>query len=242
MLRVMTEDAPPASTKQQEKAVSGVAPPPDGSQLRFKRYKDLEYSPLFPSVRRSPFLDGTHAGDYGFDPLEFVKSDKDLFDMMEAEVRHCRLAMLCAAGWPMSELKAPDWLLAEGGRAPSVLNGHFFNSPAILATLAAFAAFASLELRAISTPKKETLYGHVHAQDYAEIEDEWPWGVAGDVTFDPLGLYGIVGKDAVGRKVMRDLELSHGRVAMLATLSYVILELATGAPVVDITPFLFANF
>ena len=44
-------------------------------------------------------LDGSLAGDVGFDPLGFSKSTKTLFWMREAEVKHGRLAMLAAVGW-----------------------------------------------------------------------------------------------------------------------------------------------
>ena len=44
-------------------------------------------------------LDGTLAGDVGFDPLGFSKSAKTLYWMREAEVKHGRLAMLAAVGW-----------------------------------------------------------------------------------------------------------------------------------------------
>ncbi len=51
--------------------------------------------------------------------------------MREAETKHGRLAMLAAAGWPLSELWHKeigkvfnlDSILAEGDRAPSLLNG-----------------------------------------------------------------------------------------------------------------------
>ena len=44
-------------------------------------------------------LDGTLAGDVGFDPIGFAKSTKTLYWMREAEVKHGRLAMLAAVGW-----------------------------------------------------------------------------------------------------------------------------------------------
>lgn len=51
--------------------------------------------------------------------------------MREAETKHGRLAMLAAAGWPISELWHKeiakvfnlDSILADGDRAPSLLNG-----------------------------------------------------------------------------------------------------------------------
>ncbi|KAJ8610614.1 hypothetical protein CTAYLR_007167 [Chrysophaeum taylorii] len=211
-------------------------------RLRFKRYAGMDRSALSSALKRPALLDGSHAGDYGFDPAGFATSNEELYGLMESEVRHCRLAMLCAAGWPMSELRGDDLLLASNGRAPSLLNGHLLDSPTFIFVLGFFALFALQEIRVLGTPKKTTLYGYIHSQDYAPIADEWPWGVAGDWDFDPLGLYGLVGNDAVGRKVLRDLELSHGRIAMLAVLAYVILEVTTQKAVVDLFPFLFANF
>ncbi len=82
----------------------------------------------------------------------------------------------------------------------------------------------------------------MHKKDLEGLGEEWPWGVAGDEDFDPLGLYGLLGNDAVGRFTMRELELNHGRVAMLAVLAYVMLESVTHVPVVQLTPFLFGKW
>lgn len=242
VVSVLTESAEEQAVAVETPALEQAAPAP--GKLRFKRYAGVDYSVLIPQLKRPEVLDGSHAGDFGFDPLGFAKSPEELYNLMESEVRHCRLAMLCAAGWPMSELRPAfdGVLLADGGRAPSVLNGHFFDSPSLLAVLAFFAEVGNREIQAIRTSKKSTLYGHIHSLDYAPIAEEWPWGVPGDLSFDPFGLYGLCGKDAIGRKVMRDLEINHGRVAMLAVLGYVVLERATGKAVVDLTPWLFANF
>mmetsp|Transcript_25833 Transcript_25833/g.79490 ORF Transcript_25833/g.79490 Transcript_25833/m.79490 type:complete len:290 (-) Transcript_25833:392-1261(-) len=232
----LKEEEPPAIIEQKVT---------EKGAINFKKYADLEYSVwIFPELPRPPLLDGTHAGDRGFDPLGIVQDKKDLFNMMEAEVRHARLAMLCAAGWPLSELHPwfGGWFLASNGRAPSVLNGHFFDSPTFAVVLGFFAVLALREKDNLTRPKRQTLYGHVHAADYAAIEEEWPYGVPGDENFDPLGLYGLLGNDALGRFVLRDLELAHGRVAMLAVLAYVLLEATTHTPVVKLTPFLFNNF
>eukprot|EP00548_Thalassiothrix_antarctica_P009779 CAMPEP_0194158874 /NCGR_PEP_ID=MMETSP0152-20130528/77518_1 /TAXON_ID=1049557 /ORGANISM="Thalassiothrix antarctica, Strain L6-D1" /LENGTH=217 /DNA_ID=CAMNT_0038868379 /DNA_START=140 /DNA_END=790 /DNA_ORIENTATION=- len=43
-------------------------------------------------------LDGSMAGDVGFDPLGFAKTEVDLSTYREAEIKHARLAMLAAAG------------------------------------------------------------------------------------------------------------------------------------------------
>jgi hypothetical protein len=76
-------------------------------------------------------LDGSFAGDVGFDPLGFSNSKESLYRMREAEIKHSRLAMLAVTGWPLSELwhnglaKAVgmDSLLMSENRAPSILNG-----------------------------------------------------------------------------------------------------------------------
>merc|ERR1719163_1677084 len=92
--------------------------------------------------------------DYGFDPLGFAKVTYPALglpvndiertnNLRDAELRHGRLAMLAAAGWPIAELLnptlskmlgAPD-LLVSDGRTPSLLNGGLVqgSTPAFLA-------------------------------------------------------------------------------------------------------------
>jgi len=233
----------------------------DPGSLVFHRRTDQNYAEVYeqmenyfpgvcPELPRPALLDGSHAGDYGFDPAGFCTTPEELYNQMEAEVRHCRLAMLCAAGWPMAELNS-EWFdgyfLADGGRAPTILNGGLITDIAfpplpLLGTLALFALFGSREVKTLSTLKCQTLYGNVHKKDLEGLGQAWPWGVAGDEDFDPLGLYGLLGNDAVGRFTMRELELNHGRVAMLGVLGYVVVESVTHVPVVQLTPFLFGKW
>merc|ERR1719359_2378344 len=44
------------------------------------------------------------AGDAGFDPLGFSKDKESLLKYRSAEIKHARLAMLAAAGWPLGEV------------------------------------------------------------------------------------------------------------------------------------------
>merc|ERR1719164_318814 len=67
--------------------------------------------------------DKTLAGDMNFDPLMISDSPEKLAWYREAEVKHARLAMLAAFGWPVSELTNFGGLLRGDGRAPSLLNG-----------------------------------------------------------------------------------------------------------------------
>jgi light-harvesting complex I chlorophyll a/b binding protein 1 len=55
-------------------------------------------------------LDGSMAGDVGFDPLGLSTIDEvgiDLYWLREAEIKHCRLAMLAVAGILQVEIFGP---------------------------------------------------------------------------------------------------------------------------------------
>lgn len=189
-----------------------------------------------PFLKRPSKLDGTHAGDFGFDPLGLTE-EWDLYTMQEAELRHARLAMLAVVGWPMSELVAPSWMLQENGCAPSVLNG--FNNPiSFLAVVAAFAAFGWFEVKTALRKTDDTTLGKIHHDDMSEI---WKYGVAGDYDFDPLGWYSSIGNDAYARKGLREVEISHGRSAMLGITAFATWEFLTGHPIVENSMFFHPN-
>ncbi len=56
-----------------------------------------EMSASVPFLKRPAALDGSMVGDVGFDPLGF-SSIGDIKFLQEAEIKHCRIAMLAAAG------------------------------------------------------------------------------------------------------------------------------------------------
>lgn len=200
----------------------------------------------FPMLLSPAGLDGTYAGDVGFDPLGFTGGNKEgAVRMREAEVKHARLAMLAAAGWPMSELwhkeiadaLGLDSILAEADKAPSVLNGGLSNTWVIATGVISLVVGGLLELRTFAEKEKE---GYM----------------PGDMGFDPLGLHGIRGsfgldkvmetktpeeKAAEARKDMELCEIKHGRLAMLAITGYAAQEFVTGIPVVQQTPFFFGD-
>jgi len=57
--------------------------------------------------------------------------------------------------------------------------------------------------------------------------------VAGDYNFDPLNWYASCGDDFKGRKGLRDVEVSHGRAAMLGITYFAAWEALTGNPIVE---------
>ena len=65
--------------------------------------------------------DQTLAGDMSFDPLMISDTPEQLAWYREAEVKHARLAMLAAFGWPISEITNFGGLLQNDGRAPALL-------------------------------------------------------------------------------------------------------------------------
>ena len=217
-------------------------------------------------LKTSPaYLDGSMAGDFGFDPWGLValanptaKTDgfartaaardskmrsmtadeqkQNLMWMRESELKHGRLAMLAAAGWPLSELSSTDFLkeLGTNGRAPSLFNGHLLDFLPVL--LVVFGPIAFLE-----------------SQNKNVIE--------GDYGFDPLGLageqrpYGAFPFDAfLGSKTpidglpnlkdmeaMKLAEIKNGRLAMMAITGMAVQEFLWGSPVVAQTPFFFGR-
>merc|ERR1712224_849873 len=89
-------------------------------------------SQALPFAPRPKLLDGTMAGDVGFDPFGFAGETKEkLIYMREAEIKHSRLAMLAVVGWPLAELWDKPLadsigfpsLLTSTGESPSLLNG-----------------------------------------------------------------------------------------------------------------------
>mmetsp|Transcript_25451 Transcript_25451/g.24340 ORF Transcript_25451/g.24340 Transcript_25451/m.24340 type:complete len:289 (-) Transcript_25451:12-878(-) len=193
-------------------------------------------------------LDGSLACDLGFDPLGIVKNQKQLFFLREAEIKHARIAMLAAIGWPASELYhytiaeffgGMD-LLAEGDKAPSVLNGGLDNFFILLGLGSFFAVGSVLEFEYMKRKKEipESL-----ANFYDMWQDENGWDVPGNYDFDPFRLRDSICGEKTGRKkIVQSLEMINGRLAMLATLGFAVQEVVTGLPVIDETPGFFYPF
>jgi len=191
------------------------------SQLDWGR----KYSKAIPGLEINPIFDGSMAGDVGFDPLGFVKTKEDLMRLREAEVKHGRLAMLAAAGWPVSELfdrKIASLLgLPEvvdfANRAPSLLNGGL-EKISLAYWASVFAIGAVVE------------YQNNKAANSKDNEGYFP----GNIGFDPLNLYP---KDPEGQKDAQLKEIKNGRLAMIAVLAYTAQEFVSQTGVIgDVIP------
>merc|ERR1711939_508973 len=127
--------------------------------------------------------------------------------MGEAEVKHARLAMLAAFGWPVSEVTNFGNLLNGDGRAPSLLNGGLGNVNGLY-----WAAVVGLAVY---------WEGQGLDKQFGKKDDYLP----GMLGFDPLGM------DSQG---MRNAEITNGRVAMIAITAFALEEAITKAPIFPI--------
>jgi len=113
----------------------------------------VEMSASLPFLSRPALLDGSLPGDRGFDPFNFSSDASALQWQRKAEIKHARLAMLAAVGWPIAELLHKniasvlglDQLLASQDRVPSILNGDLSHVP-IPFWIATIAVAASIEI------------------------------------------------------------------------------------------------
>lgn len=212
---VVEEASTPAEKDGDDAEVFKTA---SGAKLPFQP----KMSQAIPFLENPPHLDGTMVGDRGLDPFNFG-ADGRLGRMREAEIKHARLAMLAAAGWPISEkLDTPlaklvnlPVALNPDGTAPSLLNGG---------------------LDQISIYYWGAVLGASVAIEFAGRDNKEP----GDYGFDPLGF----SKDFSEEKLseMKEKELKNGRLAMMAIAGFAVQEALYKTPVTQETPAFFQPF
>merc|ERR1719482_493169 len=164
----------------------------------------VEAPPPPPLIKTMMVGDGTLAGDANFDPLMIADSPEKLAWFREAEVKHARLAMLAAFGWPISEVTNFGGLLRGDGRAPSLLNGGLGDINSLY-----WAGVVGL-----------AVYWEAQGLDkkFGKKDDYLP----GMLGFDPLG---------ADSPSMRNAEITNGRVAMVAITAFAYEEAITKAPI-----------
>lgn len=173
----------------------------------------IRFSKSIPIMSRPQFLDGSLAGDVGFDPLGFVKSKEDLLKFREAEIKHARLAMLAAAGWPLSEFLNTKFasimnltpLLDTNGKAPNPITDFDKIDPMFWLAVAALGSAVEF---------------YSSFRSYEKV----PEYRTGNLDWDPLKLYPT---DSKGQKTMQLAEIKHGRTAMMVVVFYALEEAFT---------------
>ena len=191
--------------------------------------KDVVMSASLPFLKRPALLDGSLPGDRGFDPFNFSSDPSALAWYRDSEIKHARLAMLAAVGWPLAELTHKTFasqfdlepILGLQDKVPSVLNGGLsLTNP--LFWVGAISAAAALEF--VATKNRD--------DDNRE---------PGDFGFDPLSI--MTGNTTDKKKFfMQEAEIFNGRIAMLAITGFVAQEFYTDMAVINQTPVFFKPF
>mmetsp|Transcript_13613 Transcript_13613/g.28778 ORF Transcript_13613/g.28778 Transcript_13613/m.28778 type:complete len:330 (-) Transcript_13613:2468-3457(-) len=198
--------------------------------------QNVVMSASLPFLKRPELLDGSLPGDRGFDPLNFSSSESALSWYRNSEIKHARLAMLAAVGWPLAELSHKslasqldlDPVLALQDKAPSVLNGGLgLTDP--LFWVGAISAAAALEFI-------DTKNNNNNVDDPSSFAEEQP----GDFGFDPLSLSS--GNNESRSFFLREAEIFNGRLAMMAITGFVAQEFYTNTAVINETPIFFKPF
>merc|ERR1712224_11486 len=176
--------------------------------------KTTERPVWFPGNTPPAHLDGSMAGDFGFDPLRLGSDSGFLKWFREAELQHSRWAMLGVVGILGGEIMRPE---IDFYNAPKSLEGSLPYTIRILLAVQ-FILMHYVEIRRWRDFKKP---GSVDSDPIFKSnmlpphEPGYPGGV-----FDPLSMYsGDV-------KSLKEKEIKNGRLARLAFIGFVAQERA----------------
>ena len=188
--------APPARAARALTPMSAEYPPP--GMIR-----------SMPFLKQPPLLDGTMAGDAGFDPLGLSQIDDvgiDLYWLREAEVKHARVAMLAAAGVIFEELFGPapglEFAAANGRSQMDVFWDFWDRYPNVIFASLIFIGVIEVPSGIAATQGRLT-----------------GMRAPGDFSFNPLGF-----------EVTQNLahkEIANGRLAMIAVAGFIVQGLTT---------------
>ena len=180
--------------------------------------------PPFDSKKFAESLPGI-TGPLGFfDPLGFCTSGEEKVSeakirfYREVELKHARVAMLAAVGFPLAEQFHP---LFSTDDAPSFL--AFQQTP--------LQTFWPVVVGVIAIAEVFSVFTFQNPASYVNGEPAEPWTMrldhqAGDLGFDPMGLKPTDPKEFAE---MQTKELNNGRLAMIAIAGMVVQEGVTGA-------------
>lgn len=179
----------------------------------------------FPGNEAPEWLDGSLAGDYGFDPLGLGSDEGTLKYFVQAELVHARFAMLGAAGIVLPGLatkagllNVPDWWVAgeQSIKASGIPLGALVMVQLIL--------MGWVEGKRIQDFKNPGSQGD---GTFLGITDGFKGqanGYPGGRFFDPMGM---------DSPQMKQKEIKNGRLAMLACLGFFSQHIATGKGPMD---------
>ena len=180
--------------------------------------------PPFDSKKFAESLPGI-TGPLGFfDPLGFCTSGDEKVSeakirfYREVELKHARVAMLAAVGFPLAEQFHPLFATDD---APSFM--AFQQTP--------LQTFWPVVVGVIAIAEVFSVFTFQNPASYVNGEPAEPWTMrldhqAGDLGFDPMGLKPTDPKELAE---MQTKELNNGRLAMIAIAGMVVQEGITGS-------------
>lgn len=174
-----------------------------------------ERSKSLPFMMRPPKLDGSLAGDEGFDPLGLSNIDDigiDLYWMREAELKHARVAMLAVVGSLMQELGVVLPGMPSTSNQIEAFWQFFDRNPGPI-----FASFIFIGIIEI--------FSGIAVTEGRKSGDRAP----GDFGFNPLNM----GKTPASAKDLALKEIRNGRLAMWAAAGILLQGATTGTGALD---------
>ncbi|KAK9820249.1 hypothetical protein WJX72_008057 [[Myrmecia] bisecta] len=177
---------------------------------------------FFPGAVAPEYLDKDAPGYYGFDPLGLASDPKALAWYKQAELVHCRWAMLGAAGVLGQEIIKPDvWFYNAG--LPE--NAAAVDSTAGGANLAALLGVEFLLMHWVEVRRWQDIRNHGSVNEDPifkgnKVPNEEP-GYPGGI-FDPFNF------SKGNLKEMQTKEIKNGRLAMVAFMGFIVAAQATG--------------
>ncbi|KAI4389542.1 hypothetical protein MLD38_001758 [Melastoma candidum] len=169
-----------------------------------------------PGLEPPPYLDGTLAGDFGFDPLGLGEDPESLKWYVQAELVHCRFAMLGVAGILFTDLlrvtglkELPVWY--EAG----AVKYKFANTETLFIVQLLLMGYAETRrYMDFVSPGSQVQEGSFFGME-AALEGLEP-GYPGGPLLNPLGL----AKDIKNAHEWKLKEIKNGRLAMVAMLGF----------------------
>jgi light-harvesting complex I chlorophyll a/b binding protein 1 len=154
-------------------------------------------SKALPFLIRPAALDGSMAGDVGFDPFNLSATDEGLIDLYwlrEAELKHCRVAMLASLGFVWQEFfgPAPGCEAANAKNQVVALKQLWVDQPFVCGSFLSLIVLAEIVSGVAIEQGKQNGRG------------------PGDYNFDPLGF----GKNPTALERYKLNEVKNGRLAM----------------------------
>ena len=191
---------------------SGSAQPPPSAMMAQTGKKGHRAKEGIPASRGVQDLPGAIAPLGLFDPLHLATSVPfvDVRTWREAEIKHGRVAMLAALGFPLAEVLRPLF----GGQA------HALSVHALQHADRSWAALV-LVIAVLEIPSVISFQQPFSRETLFRVEENH---ASGDFGFDPLRLKPA---DPAGYEDMQNKELAHGRLAMIAIAGMVAQELMT---------------